>query len=107
MLFAIRETHNESLGIFPFEVLFDKKVRGPLRLVKDKLINFYSHKLVTVNNYLDNSKSTLLQVRSFACNNIKQAKHIMKAWFDITAPVRTLKEGDLVLAFIPVPGYPL
>ena len=39
MLFAIRETPHESLGISPFELLFGRKVRGPLRLIKDKLLN--------------------------------------------------------------------
>ena len=33
MLFAIRETPNESTGISPFEMLFSNKVRGPLRKI--------------------------------------------------------------------------
>ena len=46
MLFAIRETPNESTGISPFEMLFGRKVRGPLRLVKDKHLNSSSHRLL-------------------------------------------------------------
>ena len=107
MLFAIRETPNESLGISPFEMLFGRKVRGPLRLVKDKLLNTSSHKLVTVTKYLDHLKSTLLEVRAFARNNLKHAQQTMKATYDKTTSARTFQEGDKVLAFIPVPGSPL
>lgn len=114
MLFAIRETPNESLGISPFEMLFGRKVRGPLRLVKDKLLNTSSqnynghqiYKLITVTKYLDHLKSTLLEVRAFARNNLKHAQQTMKATYDKTS-ARTFQEGDKVLAFIPVPGSPL
>lgn len=105
MLFVIRETHNKSLGVPPFELLFGRKVRGPLRL-KDKLINNSSHKLVTVTKYLDHLKSSLLQIREFPRNNFKLAKQTMKASFDKTTSARTFQEGDKVLAFISVPNSP-
>lgn len=107
MLFAIRETPNESLGVSPFEMLYGRKVRGPLRLVKDKLLNTSSQKLVTVTKYLDHLKTTLLQVRAFASSNFKNAQQIMKTNYDTTATARTFQEGDQVLAFIPAPGSPL
>ena len=107
MLFAIRETPNESLGISPFEMLFGRKVRGPLRLIKDKLLNTPSQKLVTVTKYLDTLKSTLLKVRAFAHDNLKHAQQTMKATYDKTASVRSFQVGDRVLAFIPTPGSPL
>lgn len=107
MLFAIRETPNESLGISPFELLYGRKVRGPLRLIKDKLLNTSSQKLVTVTKYLDHLKSTLLQVREFARNNLKHAQQTMKATYDKATSARTFQKGDQVLAFIPVPGSPL
>ncbi len=66
MLFAIRETLNETLGVSPFELLFCRKVRGPLQLVKDELLDSTVHRLVTVTHYLDNLKSTLHKVCSFA-----------------------------------------
>lgn len=107
VLFAIRETPNESLGVSPFELLYGHKVRGPLKVIKDQLLNNTSSKLVTVTQYLVKLKDTLTKVRSFARDNLKQTQGDMKKHFDTRAKVREFKPGDKVLAFIPVPGSPL
>lgn len=107
MLFVIRETPNESLGVSPFELLFGRKVRGTLRVVRDKLLDSTSHKLASITKYLDTLKATITNVHTFAQNNLKQTQHIMKEAFDKKAKVRSFKEGDEVLAFIPIPGSPL
>ena len=58
MLFGIRETPNETIEVSSFEMLFGRKVRRYLRLVKDKLLNYSSSRsLLTVIHYLDNFKS--------------------------------------------------
>ena len=36
LLFAIRESVQESLGFSPFELVFGHNVRGPLKLLKEK-----------------------------------------------------------------------
>ena len=36
LLFAVRESVQESLGFSPFELVFGHTVRGPLKLLKDK-----------------------------------------------------------------------
>lgn len=107
ILFAIREAPNESLGVSPFELLFGRKVRGPLKVVKDRLLNNSTSKLVTLTQYIEKLNSTLEQVRSFARRNLKQAQKAMKEHFDCKAKVRTFSEGDQVLAFIPASGSPL
>ena len=107
VLFAIRETPNESLGVSPFELLYGRKVRGPLKVIKDQLLNNTTNQLVTVTQYLDKLKDTLTKVRSFARDNLKQTQREMKEHFDTKAKVREFKPGDQVLAFIPVPGSPL
>ena len=38
LLFAIRETVQESLGFSPFELVFGHNVRGPLKLLKEKIL---------------------------------------------------------------------
>ncbi|XP_076058600.1 uncharacterized protein LOC143035618 [Oratosquilla oratoria] len=78
LLFAIRETPSESLGVSPFELLFGRKVRGPLKVIKDHLISLPSTKLVTVNNYITSLKSNLDKVRSFAKTNLAHAQSVMK-----------------------------
>ncbi|XP_050730790.1 protein NYNRIN-like [Eriocheir sinensis] len=107
VLFAIRETPNESLGVSPFELLFGHKVRGPLKIIKDQLLSDTTCKLVTITKYIEKLKNTFDKVRSFARSNLKLAQGVMKEHFDIKAKVRTFNEGDQVLAFIPVSGSPL
>ena len=46
LLFAIRESVQESLGFSPFELVFGHSVRGPLKLFKEKLL---SHDDVSLN----------------------------------------------------------
>jgi len=71
MLFAIREAPQETLGFSPFELLFGRKVRGPLKLVKDKFLNDSSdHNHTTVSAYLKNLKDTLAKVRQIAKDNL-------------------------------------
>ena len=89
ILFAIRETPNESLGVSPFELLFGRKVRGPLKVIKDKLLNNPTNKLVTITQYIEKLKNTLDQVRSFARSDFKQAQGVMKGHVDSKPKVRT------------------
>lgn len=91
----------------PFELLFGRKVRGPLRVVKDKLLDSTTHKLVSVTNYLDHLKATLSKVQSFARNNLNHAQQTIKVNFGKKAKIRTFNEVHQVLAFIPAPKSPL
>ena len=54
LLFAVRESIQESLGFSPFELVFGHSVRGPLKLLKEKflsmdetLLNYYSMSLTS------------------------------------------------------------
>ncbi|XP_063846912.1 uncharacterized protein LOC135092383 [Scylla paramamosain] len=89
------------------ELLFGRKVRGPLRIIKDKLLDSTTHKLVSVTKYLNNLKATLTKVRTFADNNLHKSQNTMKKHFDQKARVRVFDRGDQVLAFIPTPKHPL
>ena len=39
LLFAVRESVQESLGFSPFELVFGHSVRGPLKLLKEKFLS--------------------------------------------------------------------
>ena len=39
LLFAVRESVQESLGFSPFELVFGHCVRGPLKLLKEKFLS--------------------------------------------------------------------
>lgn len=38
LLFAIRDSVNESIGFSPFELVYGHEVRGHLKMVKEKLL---------------------------------------------------------------------
>ena len=42
LLFAVRESVQESLGFSPFELVFGHTVRGPLKLLKENSSKFWS-----------------------------------------------------------------
>lgn len=63
LLFAIRETPQESLGYSPFEILYGRQVRGPLKVVKEKWFQQDSPEIKqTVKEYLTKLKNTLDRV---------------------------------------------
>ena len=107
LLFAIREATHESIGCSPFELVFGRKVRGPLKIMKDKLIGPPSIRLVSVTKYVEQLKGTLEKVRQYAKENLKIAQTSMKSNYDLKAKAREFHEGDKVLAYLPIPGSPL
>ena len=51
LLFAVRESIQESLGFSPFELVFGHNVRGPLKLFKEKFLSDDSDCLMFCNMY--------------------------------------------------------
>lgn len=108
LLFAIRECPQESLGYSPFEVLYGRQIRGPLKVLKDKWLSVESScPKQTVSQYVTNLKSTLLKVRKVAMENFVKSQKKMKSRYDVKAKIRLFNPGDKVLLFLPVPGSPL
>ncbi|XP_068240108.1 uncharacterized protein [Palaemon carinicauda] len=107
ILFVIREVPNDSLGMSPFEMLFGHKVRGPLQVLKDKMLNNDTLDNVTVGQYVDKLKCNFEKVHNFAFNNLKGSQDVMKENFDLKTKVRKFKEGDSVLVYFPTPSSPL
>lgn len=106
LLFAIRESPQESLGCSPFELVFGRRVRGPLRLVKDSLIS-HQAPLVSVTTYLEQLRNNLERIRNFARDNLRNSQDKMKSIYDVKTKVRQFGVGDQVLAYLPIPGSPL
>ena len=106
LLFAVRESVQESLGYSPFELVFGHSVRGPLKLFKEKLL---SHDDVSLNllQYVSDFRTKLLNACEMAKANLKSAQNSMENRYDQNSVSRTFKPGDKVLALLPVPGRPL
>ena len=106
LLFAVRESVQESLGYSPFELVFGHSVRGPLKLFKEKLL---SHDDVSLNllQYVSDFRTKLSNACEMAKSNSKSAQNSIKNRYDQNSVSRTFKPGDKVLALLPVPGRPL
>ena len=73
LLFAVRETVQESLWFSPFELVFGHTVRGPLKLMKEK---FLSNNDSSLNLLLGVSdfKTRLSEAWEVARSNLKSAQ---------------------------------
>ena len=106
LLFAVRESVQESLGFSPFELVFGHSVRGPLKLLKEK---FLSNDETPLNllQYVSDFKNRLSRACEVARSNLKTSQRKMKARYDNHVIDRKFKPGDKVLALLPIPGRPL
>ena len=106
LLFAVRESVQESLGFSPFELVFGHSVRGPLKLLKEK---FLSNDETPLNllQYVSDFRNRLSRASEVARSNLKTSQGKMKATYDNHVIDRKFKPGDKVLALLPIPGRPL
>ena len=106
LLFAVRESVQESLGFSPFELVFGHSVRGPLKLLKEK---FLSNDETPLNllQYVSDFRNRLSRACEVARSNLKTSQGKMKARYDNHVIDRKFKPGDKVLALLPIPGRPL
>ena len=106
LLFAVRESVQESLGFSPFELVFWHTVRGPLKLLKEKCLSDDDSSLNLL-QYVSDFKNRLSKAFESARSNLKSAESKMKLHYDENAQVRNFEPGDKVLALLPIRGRPL
>ena len=106
LLFAVRESVQESLGLSPFELVFGHTVRGPLKLLKEKFLSDDDSSLNLL-QYVSDFKNRLSKACDAAQSNLKSAQSKMKIRYDENAKDRNFEPGDKVLALLPIPGRPL
>lgn len=106
LLFAVRESVQESLGFSPFELVYGHTVRGPLKMLKEK---FLSEKDSPMNllQYVSEFRERLSKACEVAKENLKAVQAKMKARYDENTVDRSFCPGDKVLALLPIPGNPL
>ena len=106
LLFAVRESVQESLGFCPFELVFVHTVRGPLKLLKEE---FLSDDVSSLNllQYVSDFKNRLSKACEAAWFNLKSAQSKMKLCYDENAQDRNFEPEDKVLALLTIPAKPL
>ena len=79
LLFAAREAVQESLGFSPFELVFGHSVRGPLKILQEKILVEPESNLL---DYVSKFKDRLSCTRELAAGHLKEAQSKMKRLFD-------------------------
>ena len=105
LLFAARESVQESLGFSPFELVFGRTVRGPLKLLKEAWLAEDSP--VNLLDQVADLCYRLARARHFAQKNLTVSQRKMKTWYDKGAKSRHFNVGDQVLVLLPIPRQPL
>ena len=77
LLFAVRESVQESLGFSPFELVFGHSVGGPLKLFKEKLLS-YDYVSLNLLQYVSDYRIQLSSACEVAIANLKSAQNSMK-----------------------------
>lgn len=103
LLFAYREAPHESLGGFsPFELLYGRRVRGPMQVLKELLTKEGTEtEEKTTYQYIIDLKERLQDTCTLAHNMLAQASDKYKAYYDRGAKPRSLEVGDKVLILLP------
>lgn len=105
LLFAVRESVQESLGFSPFELVFGHNVRSPLKVLKETLMSEESE--LNLLEYVSDFKHRLIKACEFAKGNLASKQQKMKTWYDKNARERKFKPGDKVLVLLPLQDHPL
>ena len=105
LLFAARESVQESLGFSPFELVFGHRVRGPLNLISEQ----WSNEKVEIGllDYVVKFKERLRRTWEMAHEKLGKNQSRMKTWYDRKARLRVFKPGDRVLVLFPLQSNPL
>ena len=80
LLFAVRESVQESLGFSPFELVFGHSVRGPLKHLKEQWLS--RNPEINLLDYVSTFRNRLSKACELARQNLKTSQAKMKQNYD-------------------------
>lgn len=108
VLFASRETVQESLGFSPADLVFGHTLRGPLKVLKENVLSPTSVSAPkNVMDFVSQMRERLHAACAIAKESLSTAQKRMKMRYDKGTVERSFVPGELVLALLPVPGSSL
>ena len=95
LLFAVRESVQESLGFSPFELVFGHSVTGPIKLLKE---NWLSENTESLNllDYISRFREKLKKACELAQQNLKNYQSKIKMLFDKELQNRVFNPGGKI-----------
>ena len=100
MLFAYREVPQSTTGFSPFKLLYGRKVRGPLDVLKEEW-EAEKRSDESVVSHILAIRERMKEMTEIVSVNLKEAQQRQKTWYDQTARERELEPGEEVLVLLP------
>ena len=101
VLFAYREVPQSSTGFSPFELLYGRKVRGPMDIVKELWSGTPAEDVHNAYQYVVDLRNRLEDTCLFARENLEQSQGKYKHHYDRKARKRTFSVGERVYLLLP------
>uniref|UniRef100_A0A8C5QCI0 Gypsy retrotransposon integrase-like protein 1 n=1 Tax=Leptobrachium leishanense TaxID=445787 RepID=A0A8C5QCI0_9ANUR len=101
LLFAYREVPQESTGFSPFELLYGRRVRVPLALIRERWEGKLGSSKTSVVEYVLKFRERMQAIMGEVYDNLKAAQSKQKQWYDRGARERVFEVGQKVLVLIP------
>ena len=100
LLFAYREVPQESTGFSPFELLYGRRVRGPLDVLKEAWVGYEVEK-ENVSVHVLEMRRCPEEMSELVKENATKAQKKQKNYYDKKSRQQNLKVGDEVLVLEP------
>lgn len=108
LLFALRDCIHESHGYSPYELLFGRKCRGPMRILKELWMKDEADEEVkNVYEYIGDLRNRIKETCNLAAQEIEKSQAKSKTRYDKKTKERKLQVGDKVLLLLPTSNHKL
>jgi transposase InsO family protein len=102
VLFAYREVPQASTGFAPFELLYGRRVRGPMAILRELWTHEREEEEVkSASSYVLDLRNRIEETCAIARNALEKEGTRQKKHFDKRAKMRVFSEGDRVLLLLP------
>ena len=101
LLFSYREVPQETTGFSPFELLYGRRVRGPLDVLRESWTDEQSSK-VPVAAHVVEMRDRMEEMGEIVREHAAKAQRKQKSYYDRGTKARTLEVGDQVLVLLPM-----
>ena len=102
LLFAYREAPQESTGFSPFEMLYGKRVKGPMQILRETWTQEeLTGEVKTSAQYVVDLRNKIEQTCELAKENLSKANQRQARYFNKRTKERVLKIGQEVLLLLP------
>jgi transposase InsO family protein len=103
LLFAYREAKQESLGFAPFELVYGRTVRGPMRILRELWTQEeVEPEVKTTYEYVLDLRNRIQETCEMAHEELAKAQERQRKYYNVKAVKRVLKPGSKVLVLRPM-----